>query len=53
MYKPRTTNQVNALTRREQDLESQAAARISIHTQVLLKPKQLDPQIQAELATEE
>src|SRR5208282_861037 len=51
MYKPGSTNHADALTRREQDLENQAAAKIAIRTQALLRPEQLDPQIQAELAS--
>jgi hypothetical protein len=51
MYKPRTTNHADALTRREQDLENQAAAKIAICTQALLRLDQLDPQIQAKLAS--
>ena len=50
MYRPGTTNRADALTRREQDLDNQMAAKIAIRTQVLLKPEQLDPQIRAELA---
>jgi hypothetical protein len=45
MYKPETTNRVDALTRREQDFENQVAAKIAIRTQALLGPEQLDPQI--------
>ena len=52
MYRPRTTNCADALTRREQDLENQVAAKIAICTQALLRLEQLDPQIQAELAIE-
>jgi len=51
MYKPGSTNQADALTRREQDLENQLAAKIAIRTQALLRPEQLDPQIRAELAS--
>jgi transposase InsO family protein len=51
MYKPGARNHADALTRREQDLENQAAAKIAIRTQALLRPEQLDPQIQAELAS--
>ena len=51
MYKPGSTNQADALTRREQDLENQLAAKIAIRTQALLRPEQLDPQIQAKLAS--
>ena len=52
MYKPRSTNCANALTKREQDLENQAAAKIAIRTQALLRLEQLDPRIQAELINE-
>ena len=52
MYKPGSTNCADALTRREQDLENQAAAKIAICTQALLRPEQLDPRIQAELINE-
>jgi hypothetical protein len=52
MYRPRATNRADALTRREQDLENQAAAKIAIRTQALLRLEQLDLQIQAELASE-
>jgi hypothetical protein len=51
MYKPGTTNRTDALTRRKQDSENQAAAKIAICTQALLRLDQLDPQIQAELAS--
>jgi hypothetical protein len=50
MYKPGATNRADALTRREQDLDSQMAAKIAIRTQTLLRPEQLDPRIRAELA---
>jgi hypothetical protein len=52
MYRLRATNHVDALTRREQDLENQVAAKIAICTQVLLRLEQLDLRIQAELASE-
>jgi hypothetical protein len=52
MYRPRATNHADALTRREQDLENQAAAKIAIRTQALLRLEQLDLRIQAELASE-
>ena len=45
MYKPGYINYANALTQREQDLENQAAAKISLHTQTLLWLEQLDPWI--------
>ena len=43
MYKPGSTNCADALTRREQDLDNQIAAKISLQTQTLLRPEQLDP----------
>ena len=49
MYKPGYINHTNALTQREQDLENQATAKISLHTQTLLQLEQLDPWIQAKL----
>ena len=51
MYRSGTTNRADALTRREQDLDNQTAAKISLQTQALLQPEHLDPQIQAELNT--
>jgi hypothetical protein len=51
MYRLRATNHADALTRREQDLENQAAAKIAIRTQALLRLEQLDLRIQAELAS--
>ena len=52
MYKPGVTNRADALTRREQDLDNQAAAKIALRTQTLLRPEHLDPRIQAELFTD-
>jgi transposase InsO family protein len=49
MYKPGATNRADALTRREQDLDNQIAAKIALRTQTLLRLEQLDPRIQAEL----
>jgi len=49
MYKPGATNQADALTRREQEQESQLAAKIALRTQTLLGPERLDLQVQAEL----
>jgi hypothetical protein len=51
MYKPGALNQADTLTRREQDLDNLTAAKTTLQTQVLLKPEQLDPQIQAKLLT--
>ena len=52
MYKPGATNRADALTRREQDLNDQMAAKTSLRTQALLRPEHLDPRIQAELNTD-
>jgi hypothetical protein len=52
MYKPGATNRADALTRREQDLENQIAAKITLRTQTLLRPEHLDPRIRAELSTD-
>ena len=49
MYKPGASNRADALTRREQEQESQLAAKIAIRTQTLLGPDRLDPRIQTEL----
>src|SRR5438045_1246820 len=49
MYKPGATNHADALTRWEQDLDSQIAKKIALWTQTLLGPEHLDPRIQAEL----
>ena len=49
MYKPGATNRADALTRREQDLDNQIAAKIALRAQTLLGPEHLDLQIQAEL----
>lgn len=49
MYKPGTLNHANALTRREQYLENQQAAKVALRTQTLLGLERLDPRIQAEL----
>ena len=43
MYRPGATNRADALTRREQDLDDQTAAKISLRTQTLLQPEHLDP----------
>jgi hypothetical protein len=50
MYKLSATNQVDALTKREQDLGNQIAAKIALQTQTLLRPKTLDPRILEGLA---
>jgi hypothetical protein len=51
MYRPGATNRADALTRREQDLNDQMAAKISLRTQTLLQPEHLDPRIRKELST--
>jgi len=43
MYKPGTTNQADALTRREQDLDNQMAAKITLRNQTLLQLEHLNP----------
>ena len=51
MYKPGVLNYIDALTRREQDLNALQIAKLSLQMQTLLKPKQIDLQIQLELNT--
>ena len=53
MYRPSSTNQVDALTQREQDLDSQMAAKIALRTQTLLGLEHLDPMIQVELGKDQ
>ena len=43
---------MDAFIRREQDLDDQMAARISLWTQMLLQPEYLNPWIRAELNTD-
>jgi hypothetical protein len=43
MYKPGKTNQADALTRQEQNLEDQAALKIALQVQTLLPTRNLDP----------
>jgi hypothetical protein len=45
MYKLRTLNYVDTLTRKEQDISKLALTKASLQIQILLKPKQLDLQI--------
>jgi hypothetical protein len=52
MYKPGKTNCADALTRRRQELENQAASKIALRTQALLRTKNLDPRILEELSTD-
>jgi hypothetical protein len=52
MYRPGATNRADALTRREQDIDNQTAAKISLRTQTLLGPDRLDPRIRAEIGQE-
>ena len=49
IYKPRATNYIDALTRQEQDIDNQIATKITLHNQILLGPKRLDPRILAKL----
>ena len=53
MYRPGVRNQVDALTRREQDSDASQDAKSSLRMQILLKPEQIDPQVQLELATDQ
>ena len=48
-YKPGTTNRADALTRREQDSESQLAVKVAVRSQTLLGPDRLDPRILSEM----
>ena len=52
MYRPGKTNCADALTRRRQELENQAASKIALRTQALLRTENLDPQILEELSTD-
>ena len=45
MYNPGAKNHADALTRREQDIDNQIAAKIALRTQTLLGPERLDPRI--------
>ena len=51
MYKLSALNYVDALTCWEQDSDALQTAKSSLQMQTLLKPKQVDLQIQLELAT--
>ena len=53
MYNPGKTNCADALTRRRQELENQAASKIALRTQALLRTENLDPRILEELSTED
>jgi hypothetical protein len=48
-YKPGSQNRADPLTRRDQEMDSQMAIKISTRTQVLLRPENLDPRIVADL----
>jgi hypothetical protein len=48
-YKPGSQNRADPLTRRDQEMDSQMAMKISTCTQTLLQPENLDPQIVADL----
>ena len=52
MYRLGRTNQADALTRQDQELDNQIAAKIAFRTQMLLGPERLDLQIIAELDQE-
>ena len=49
IYKPGSQNRADPLTRRDQEIDSQMAVKISTHTQTLLRPKNLDPRILIDL----
>jgi hypothetical protein len=53
MYRPGATNRADALTRREQNLGNQIAAKIALRTQTILGPECLDPQMHVELAKDQ
>jgi len=48
-YKPGSQNRADPLTRRDQEIDSQMAVKISTRTQILLRPENLDPRIIADL----
>jgi hypothetical protein len=48
MYNPGAKNVADALTRREQDIDNQMAAKVALRTQTLLGPERLDPRIVTE-----
>jgi hypothetical protein len=48
-YKPGSQNRADPLTRRDQEMDSQMAMKISTRTQTLLRPANLDPRIVADL----
>jgi transposase InsO family protein len=48
-YKPGSLNRADPLTRRDQEIDSQMAVKISTRTQILLRPENLDPRIVADL----
>jgi hypothetical protein len=52
IYKPGALNQTDVLTKREQNLDNLTATKTTLQTQVLLKPEQLNLQIQTELFTD-
>jgi hypothetical protein len=45
IYKPGSQNRADPLTRRDQEIDSQMAVKISTYIQTLLRPKNLDPRI--------
>jgi hypothetical protein len=50
MYNLGKTNYADALTQRRQELDNQAALKIALRTQALLRTKNLDPWILEELS---
>ena len=48
-YKPGSQNRADPLTRRDQEMDSQMAMKISTRTQTLLRPENLDPRIVTDL----
>ena len=49
MYKPGSQNRADPLTRRDQEMDSQMAVKISTRMQTLLRPENLDPRIITDL----
>jgi len=49
IYKPGSQNRADPLTRRDQEIDSQMAVKISTRMQTLLRPENLDPRIITDL----
>ena len=49
IYKPGSQNRADPLTRRDQEIDSQIAVKISTRIQTLLRPENLDPRIITDL----